>query len=55
MAARTANLVETLPPDLPAEVERAVRAAGALPLAKLTKRRLAPAVRRELERQPDRL
>ena len=51
MAARTAKIVETLPPDLPAEVERAVRAVGALSLTKLTKHKLGLAARRDLERQ----
>ncbi len=50
MAARKAQIVETLPPNLAAEVERAVRAAGALAPAKLTKLKLSPAATRELER-----
>ncbi len=51
MATRTAEIKEALPPDLPAEVERAVRAAGALALAKLTKVKLGPSARSELERR----
>jgi hypothetical protein len=50
-AARTAKPLAELPPDLPAEVERAVRAAGALPSGKLTRVKLADAARRELERR----
>ena len=51
MAARTPRTIDTLPAELPAEVERAVRAAGALALAKLTKVKLGPAARRELEQR----
>jgi len=47
-ARKTAPLRE-LPADLPAEVERAVRAAGALPIAKLTRARLGDEARRLLE------
>ena len=50
-ASRTAKPLAELPPDLPAEVERAVRAAGALPTAKLTRVKLGPAARRELDRR----
>lgn len=49
-AARKPKLVEQLPPDLPAQVERAVRAAGALPIAKLHKVKLAEAAQQELDR-----
>jgi hypothetical protein len=48
-AARKPKLVAELPPDLPAQVERAVRAAGALPVAKLHKLKLAEAAQRELD------
>jgi hypothetical protein len=50
-AARKTGEIEDLPPPLPAEVERAVRAAGALPLARLTRVKLGERARRELERQ----
>jgi hypothetical protein len=48
---RTTRAIETLPPDLPTEVERAVRAAGALPLAKLTRLKLGAEARQALERE----
>jgi hypothetical protein len=49
MAARkTSKTVDELPTDLAAEVERAVRAAGALPRAKLTKVKLGPKAAGEL-------
>jgi hypothetical protein len=53
MAARTprATVIETLPLDLPGEVERAVRAAGSLPLARLTRVKLGPAPRGQLEQR----
>jgi hypothetical protein len=51
VAARPPRLIETVPPELPAEVERAVRAAGALPLPKLTKLKLAPSARQDLEKR----
>lgn len=51
MPPRTSAFLDILPADLPAEVERAVRAAGAVPLLKLTKVKLAPAARRALEAQ----
>jgi hypothetical protein len=43
--------VDVLPADLPAEVEGAVRAAGSLPLTKLTRVKLGAEARRELERE----
>lgn len=51
MAARTSRIIEIVPPELPTEVEGAVRARGALPLAKLTKTKLGPAARRDLEQR----
>ncbi len=48
---RASKPLAELPADLPAEVERAVRAAGALPSSKLTRVKLADAARRELDRR----
>jgi hypothetical protein len=49
-SARAPKVIDLLPPDLPAEVERAVRAAGSLPLPKLTRLKLGAEARRALER-----
>lgn len=49
--AKTAKLIDRIEPALAAEAERAVRAAGALPQAKLTRLKLTKEAFAELERQ----
>ncbi|MBI4956681.1 MAG: hypothetical protein HY908_31980 [Myxococcales bacterium] len=50
-ATRKAQVLAELPAGLPAEVERAVRSAGALPLAKLCRVKLTAPARAELEQR----
>lgn len=50
-AAKKSKVLDELPPELPGEVERAVRAAGAVPVARLTKVKLGPTAQKELARR----